>query len=104
MISKCEKKGAMPARFVITSLVTKRAGIAAPFVTLVIKRAATGPNSRLLLNLIPGHPFTMFSISLYDDNRRKEASQKGICEFFLPIEHLLRPLVCGYPRGTGKGL
>ena len=34
------------------------------------------PNSRLLLNLIPGRPFTMFSISLYDDIRRKEASQK----------------------------
>ena len=32
------------------------------------------PNSRLLLNLIPGHPFTRFSISLYDDIRRKEAS------------------------------
>ena len=61
-----------------------------------------GPNSRLLLNLIPGRPFTMFSISLYDDIRRKEASQKGICEFFVPIEHLLRPLVSGYPRGTGK--
>ncbi len=28
------------------------------------------------LNLIPGRPFTMFSISLYDDIRRKEASQK----------------------------
>ena len=35
-----------------------------------------GPNSRLLLNLIPRRPFTMFSISLYDDIRRKEASQK----------------------------
>ena len=35
-----------------------------------------GPNARLLLNLIPGRPFTMFSISLYDDIRRKEASQK----------------------------
>ena len=41
---------------------------------------------------IPGHPFTMFSISLYDDIRRKEASQKRICEFFVLIEHLLRPL------------
>ena len=29
----------MPARFVTTSLVTKRAGIAARFVTLVTKRA-----------------------------------------------------------------
>ena len=63
-----------------------------------------GPNSRLVLNLIPGHPFTIFSISLYDDIRRKEARVKGICEFFVPIEHLLRPLVCGYPRGIGKGL
>ena len=35
-----------------------------------------GPNSRLLLNLIPGRPFTLFSISLYDDIRRTEASQK----------------------------
>ena len=35
-----------------------------------------GPNSRLLLNLIPGRPFTMFSISFYDDIRTKEASQK----------------------------
>ena len=39
-----------------------------------------GPNSRLLLNLIPGHPFTMFSTSLYDDIRTKEASQKRICD------------------------
>ena len=39
-----------------------------------------GPNSRLLLNLIPGRPFTMFSISLYDDIRRKEASQKRISD------------------------
>ena len=63
-----------------------------------------GPNSRLLLNLIPGRPFTMLSISLYDDIRRKEANQKegGICEFFVLIEHLVRPLVCGYPRDTGK--
>ena len=51
-----------------------------------------GPNSLVLLNLIPGHPFTMFSVSLYDDIRRKEASQKRICEFFVLIEHLLRPL------------
>ena len=35
-----------------------------------------GPNSRLLLNLIPGRPFTMFSIYLYDDIKTKEASQK----------------------------
>ena len=32
-----------------------------------------GPNSRLLLNLITGRPFTMFSISLYDDIRRKKS-------------------------------
>ena len=38
-----------------------------------------GPKSRLLLNLIPEHPFTMFSTSLYDDIRTKEASQKRIC-------------------------
>ena len=25
-------------------------------------------------------------------------------KFFLPVEHLLRPFFCGYPRGTGKGL
>ena len=42
----------MPARFVTTSLVTKRAGIAARFVTLVTKlavvtkRAATGREPR----------------------------------------------------------
>ena len=48
-----------------------------------------GPNSRLLLNLIPGRPFTVFSISLYDDIRRKEANEKRICEFFLPVVHLL---------------
>ena len=51
-----------------------------------------GPKSRLLLNLIPGLHFTMFSTSLYDDIRTKEASQKRIGEFFVPIEHLLRPL------------
>ena len=39
-----------------------------------------GPNSRLLLNLIHGHPFTLFSTSLYDDIRTKEASQKRICD------------------------
>ena len=33
-----------------------------------------GPKSRLLLNLIPGHHFTMFSTSLYRDIRTKEAS------------------------------
>ena len=48
-------------------------------------RQKRDPNSRLHLNLIPGHPFTMFSISLYDDIRGKEASQNGICEFFVPI-------------------
>ena len=37
-----------------------------------------GPKSRLLLNLIPGHDFTMFSTSLYDDIRTQEASQKRI--------------------------
>ena len=37
----------------------------------------------------------MFSISLYDDIRRKEASHKSICEFFLPIEYLLRLLFVG---------
>ena len=42
-----------------------------------------GPKSRLILNLIPGHPFTMFSISLYDDIRRKEASQKEEFAIFL---------------------
>ena len=31
-----------------------------------------GPNSRLLLNLIPGHHFTMFSISLYDETLREK--------------------------------
>ncbi len=39
-----------------------------------------GPKSRLLLNLIPGHPFTMFSTFLYDDIRTKETSQKRICD------------------------
>ena len=54
-----------------------------------------GLNSRLLLILISGHPFTMFSTSLYDDIRTKEASQKRICEFFVPIEHLLRTFFVG---------
>ena len=39
-----------------------------------------GPNCRLLLNLIPEHPFTMLSTSLYDDIRTKEASQKRISD------------------------
>ena len=69
-----------------------------------LKGPKEGPEFSVLLNLIPGHPFTMFSTSLYDDIKTKEASQKRICEFFVPIEHLLRPFVCGYPRGTGKGL
>ena len=37
----------------------------------------------------------MFSTSLYDDIRTKEASQKRICEFFVPIEQLLRALFVG---------
>ena len=61
-----------------------------------------GPKTRLLLNLILGHHFTMFSTSLYSDVRTKEASQKRICEFFVPIEHIFKAFVCGYPRGTGK--
>ncbi len=51
----------------------------------------------------PWTSFTMFSTSLYSDVRTKEASQKRICEFFVPIEHILKSFVCGYPRGTGKG-
>ena len=62
-----------------------------------------GPKSLLLLNLIPGHHFTMFSTSLYSDVRAKEASQKRICEFFVPIEHIFKAFVCGYPRVTRKG-
>ena len=62
-----------------------------------------GPKSHLLLNLIPGHHFTMFSTSLYSDVRTKEASQKRICEFFVPIQHIFKAFVCGYLRGTGKG-
>ena len=45
----------------------------------------------------------MFSTSLYSDVRTKEASQKRICEFFVPIEHIFKAFVCGYPIGTGKG-
>ena len=37
----------------------------------------------------------MFSTSFYDDIRTKEASQKRICEFFVPIEHLLWLLFVG---------
>ena len=62
-----------------------------------------GPKSRLLLNLIPRHHFTMFSTSLYSDVRTKEASQKTICELFVPIEHIFKAFVCGNPRGTVKG-
>ena len=51
----------------------------------------------------PWTSFTMFSTSLYSDVRTKEASQKRICEFFVPIEHILKAFLCGYPRGTGKG-
>ena len=54
-----------------------------------------GPKSRLLLNLIPGHQFTMFSTSLYHDIRTQEASQKRICEFFVPIEHIFKAFACG---------
>ena len=43
-----------------------------------------GLNSRLLLNLIPGHPFTMFSTSLYDKIRTKAASQNFFyCELMI---------------------
>ena len=62
-----------------------------------------GPKSRLLLHLIPGHHFTMFSTSLYSDVRTKEASQKRICEFFVLNKHIFKAFLCGYPRDTGKG-
>ena len=39
----------MPARFVTTSLVTKRAGIAARFVTLVTKRAVVTKRAATVL-------------------------------------------------------
>ena len=55
-----------------------------------------GPNSRLHLNLIPGHPFTMFFVSLYNDIKRKEA-------LYLSNTFLGPLFVCGYPRGTWKG-
>ena len=61
------------------------------------------PEVSFALNLIPGHHFTMFSTSLYSDIRTKEASQKRICEFYVPIQHIFKAFVCGYPRGTGKG-
>ena len=51
----------------------------------------------------PWTSFTMFSTSLYRDVRTKKASQKRICEFFVPIEHILKSFVCGYQRGTRKG-
>ena len=57
-----------------------------------------GSNSQVLFNLIRGHIFTTFSTSLYDDIRRKQASQKRICEFFVHIEHLLKPLFVGIPE------
>ena len=48
-----------------------------------------GPNSRLLLNLIPGRPFTMFSMSLYDDIRRKKLVRKRnlriLCTYRTPF-------------------
>ena len=40
-------------------------------------------------NLIPGHLFTMFSTSLYDDIRTKEASQKRMRERERERESLL---------------
>ena len=48
--------------------------------TGVLTDQKRGPNCRLLFNLIPEHPFTMLSTSLYDDIRAKEASQKRICD------------------------
>ena len=49
-----------------------------------------GPNSRLLLNLIPGRPFTMFSMSLYDDIRRKKLVRKRnlriLCTYQTPFK------------------
>ena len=54
-----EKKSAMPARFVTTSLVTKRAGIAARFVTLVTKRAVVTKRSAT------DHPLALKNV---DDN------------------------------------
>ena len=38
------------------------------------------PELSVALNLIPEHPFTIFSTYLYHDIRKKEASQKRICD------------------------
>ena len=43
----------MPARFVTTSLVTKHAGIAARFVTLVTKRAVVTKHAATRLLVLP---------------------------------------------------
>ena len=48
-----------------------------------------GPNSRLLLNLIPGRPFTMFSISLYDIRRKKLVRKRYLrilCTYRTPFK------------------
>ena len=57
--------------------------------SLYCTKRKRGPNSRLLLNLIPGRPFTMFSISLYDDIRRKKLVRKRnlriLCTYQTPF-------------------
>ena len=53
-----------------------------------------GPKSRLLLNLIPGHHFTMFSTSLYSDVRIKEAREESANSLYLS-NTFLRPLFVG---------
>ena len=35
----------------------------------------------------------MFPTSLYSDMMTKEASQKRICEFFVPIQHIFKAFV-----------
>ena len=62
-----------------------------------------GPNSRLLSNLIPGRPFTMFSVSLYDDIRTKEASQKEQFANSLYLSNIFRGLCLWASERYRKG-
>ena len=54
-----------------------------------------GPKSRLLLNLIPGHHFTMFSTSLYSDIRTKKLVRKEFANSLYLSNTFLRLLFVG---------
>ena len=57
-----------------------------------------GSNSQVLFNLIRGHIFTSFLHLYMMTLGENKIVRIFFCEFFGPIEHLLKPLFVGIPE------